>query len=116
MGPKPVRSTWDGSSSEVEDFLKRRANDPKSIEITECTPVYNTDDGWLVGAEHLRKMKICRWLGNDIVARHKWCKCMCLLLFRLDLPGCAFSFSVLNDEALGKIGLKRIRDHAQTGS
>lgn len=51
-GRVPIRSSWDSSYYEVESYLKKVANDPRSIKIEGCTMVYSTDSGWLVGCEY----------------------------------------------------------------
>lgn len=56
LGPKPVASAWDGSYPEVTDYLKAVANDPSSIKIESCTPVYEVKkEGWLVGCTYRGK-------------------------------------------------------------
>jgi hypothetical protein len=52
FGNPPVASAWDGSYLAVNRYLDRVANDPDSIEIDECTEVYKTDKGWLVGCNY----------------------------------------------------------------
>ena len=56
FGEQPRRSNWDGSYSEVERYLKRVARDPDSVEISNCTKVYQSDNGWLVA---------CEWRGKN---------------------------------------------------
>lgn len=46
MGKKPIRSSWDGSYTEVERYLKQTAHDPDSIKFENCSEPYVTDDGW----------------------------------------------------------------------
>lgn len=48
IGDKPVASAWDGSYREVETYLRGIANDPDSIEVSECSKAVETDEGWLV--------------------------------------------------------------------
>lgn len=36
-GPKPLQSGWDGSLPAVKDYLRESANDPDSIEVSDCT-------------------------------------------------------------------------------
>jgi len=55
MGEKPVKSAWDGTYYAVKNYLKRVANDPDSIDVEECTKVYTSDDGWLVGCNYRGK-------------------------------------------------------------
>jgi hypothetical protein len=52
IGPHPTPSAWDGTYFPVKQYLKKVANDPDSIEIDECTKVYHTDAGWLVGCNY----------------------------------------------------------------
>jgi hypothetical protein len=52
FGEPPKQSAWDGSYYEVERYLKKVANDPDSIDIDECTGVYQTEKGWLVGCDY----------------------------------------------------------------
>ena len=52
FGEPPTQSAWDGSYYPVERYLERVANDPESIDISGCTSVYQTDQGWLVGCDY----------------------------------------------------------------
>lgn len=52
FGAPPQASAWDGTYREVKNYLRRVANDPESIEIDECTGVYHSDEGWLVGCDY----------------------------------------------------------------
>lgn len=52
FGEPPKASGWDGSYLPVKQYLRRVANDPDSIEIDECTEVYHTKNGWLVGCNY----------------------------------------------------------------
>lgn len=52
FGKVPTQSAWDGSYIVVENYLKRAANDPDSIEVDGCTKVYHTENGWLVGCDY----------------------------------------------------------------
>lgn len=52
FGKPPTQSQWDGSYFPVNQYLKRIANDPDSIEIDGCTKVFYTDAGWLVGCDY----------------------------------------------------------------
>lgn len=52
FGERPTQSGWDGSYSPVKRYLERIANDPDSIDIDNCTEVYYTKDGWLVGCDY----------------------------------------------------------------
>lgn len=57
-GEKPIQSAWDGSYSVVERYLKRVMNDPSSLDIDSCTPVYKVKNiGWVVG---------CRYRGKNV--------------------------------------------------
>ena len=56
-GKKPVQSAWDGSYNVVERYLKQVMNDPSSLKIDSCTPVYKVKNtGWIVG---------CRYRGKN---------------------------------------------------
>lgn len=55
FGEPPTQSPWDGSYLDVTRYLKAVANDPDSIEIDSCTPVYYTTEGWLVGCNYRGK-------------------------------------------------------------
>lgn len=55
FGKAPTQSGWDGSYLPVKRYLESIANDPDSIDITACTEVYNTKDGWLVGCDYRGK-------------------------------------------------------------
>jgi hypothetical protein len=50
FGEKPEKML--GSYSEVRRYLRATANDPESIEIEQCTDVYTSDQGWLVGCDY----------------------------------------------------------------
>jgi len=55
FGPMPHRYS-SGVYDEVEQYLPHVMNDPGSLEGLECTKVYNTERGWLVG---------CNWRGRN---------------------------------------------------
>lgn len=55
FGNRPTASAWDGSYPAVERHLKNIANDPDSIDISGCTKVSYTDEGWLVGCDYRGK-------------------------------------------------------------
>src|ERR1051325_3644345 len=55
FGPMPHRYS-SGVYDEVEQYLPQVMNDPGSLEGLECTQVYNTERGWLVG---------CNWRGRN---------------------------------------------------
>jgi uncharacterized protein YgiM (DUF1202 family) len=50
FGEKPEKLL--GSYSEVRRYLRATANDPESIEVEQCTDVYTSDQGWLVGCDY----------------------------------------------------------------
>jgi hypothetical protein len=52
FGPPPEPSAWDGTYREIRDYLKIVMNDPTSLEMDDCTQVYSTKDGWLVGCDY----------------------------------------------------------------
>ncbi|MEI9937441.1 MAG: DUF4190 domain-containing protein [Pseudomonadota bacterium] len=67
-GPKPHMSPVDGGSIEAEEFVKRTANDPGSVDVERCTdPVLKTGACWMTkcdvrgknafGAEILNEME-----------------------------------------------------------
>ncbi len=56
FGKKPTQSAYDGSYYAVERYLEKVARDPDSVKITNCTGVYQSDYGWLVG---------CTWRGKN---------------------------------------------------
>ena len=44
----PVASAWDGTTYAVKNYLKENLNDPKSIEIVECSPIMELSNGlWM---------------------------------------------------------------------
>lgn len=55
FGPMPERSAWDGTYSEVKDYLRQVMNDPSSLDMDACTSVYHTPEGWLVGCDYRGK-------------------------------------------------------------
>ncbi|MEQ1856164.1 MAG: hypothetical protein ABL963_06835 [Longimicrobiales bacterium] len=52
LGEPPSRSALDGNYREVSEYLRGVANDPGSIDVAQCTDVYFTEDGWLVGCDY----------------------------------------------------------------
>jgi hypothetical protein len=52
FGPVPQASVWDGTYSEVKEYLPSVMNDPGSLEGLECTKVYHVERGWLVGCNY----------------------------------------------------------------
>ncbi len=47
-GPKPGRSAWDGEVPGIEQFVKKRAHDPDSIDVEDCTiPVLTQKHCWI---------------------------------------------------------------------
>ncbi len=54
-GNKPIQSGWDGSYSEVEQYLNRVMKDPSSLDIDQCTGVYKTGIGWAVHCSYRGK-------------------------------------------------------------
>lgn len=79
FGEKPTQSAWDGSYLAVNRYLKQIAHDPDSIDIINCTDVYFTDDGWLVGCDYRGKnafgatIKQSNWFTirhGDVVKKH----------------------------------------------
>jgi hypothetical protein len=52
FGPAPQASAWDGTYSEVKNYLQATMNDPSSLEGLECTQVYYVERGWLVGCNY----------------------------------------------------------------
>ena len=54
-GKPPVQSTWDGSYSAINKYLRNTMNDPDSLKMAGCTDVYQTDKGWLVGCDYRGK-------------------------------------------------------------
>jgi len=56
FGKKPIQSAYDGSYYAVERYLEKVARDPDSVKITNCTGIYKSDYGWLVG---------CTWRGKN---------------------------------------------------
>lgn len=52
FGERPTQSAWDGSYFAVDEYLRRVANDPDSIEISGCTEVNYHSEGWLVGCNY----------------------------------------------------------------
>jgi len=52
FGPAPQASAWDGSYSEVKDYLRQVMNDPESLRMDGCTKVYHVEHGWMVGCDY----------------------------------------------------------------
>ena len=52
FGKPPTVNPWNGSYYEVKRYLEIIANDPDSIDISGCTEVYHTKEGWLVGCDY----------------------------------------------------------------
>jgi len=55
FGPKPTRSSFDGSVEEVKAYLAKNLNDPNSVEYVEWYPVVMKDDGWRVIVKYRAK-------------------------------------------------------------
>ena len=55
FGPKPTRSSFDGSVEEVKEYLAKNLNDPNSVEYVEWYPVVMKDDGWRVIVKYRAK-------------------------------------------------------------
>ncbi len=49
FGPAPVQDGKDGSYSVVRRYLEAKMRDPNGLNIKECSKVFRTDKGWLVG-------------------------------------------------------------------
>lgn len=43
---EPMRSAWAGTYSEVDRYLKQRAANPDSVELTHCTQAVRREQGW----------------------------------------------------------------------
>lgn len=73
FGPAPLLNGWDNSYIEVKLYLKRVVADPDSIKIEGCTPVYKTNDGWLVGCTYRGKNAFGGLIqqSNWFTIRHK---------------------------------------------
>lgn len=55
-GKKPIQSGWDGSYSEVKNYLSYAMKDPDSLDIRECSSVYKIDNvGWAVHCSYRGK-------------------------------------------------------------
>ena len=63
--PSPVvqNSAWDGSVSQVVDYLQRNAKDPDSVKCSDWTKVVSNDDGFLVACTVRAKNS---YGGNDM--------------------------------------------------
>ena len=64
----------------MEKHLKRIANDPDSIEIDNCTEVYNMKSGWVVGCDYrgrngfggmVRKYNWFTIVHNTVIQQHE---------------------------------------------
>ncbi|MBX3399276.1 MAG: DUF4339 domain-containing protein [Gemmataceae bacterium] len=55
FGPKPTRSSYDGSVEEVKAYLAKSLNDPGSVEYVEWYPVVMKEDGWRVIVKYRAK-------------------------------------------------------------
>jgi hypothetical protein len=47
-GRAPIRSSWDGSNSRVERYLKQVLRDPNSLAMDNCSEPHASDDGWIM--------------------------------------------------------------------
>lgn len=48
-------SSWDGSVHQVTKWLKTHLKDPKSLDVTEWSPVVKTDTGFIVRVKYRAK-------------------------------------------------------------
>lgn len=55
FGKEPVRSSWDGSYTEITEYFRLYANDPDSIQIQNCTNARATKSGWKVKCDYRGK-------------------------------------------------------------
>jgi hypothetical protein len=51
FGPVPHQYS-SGTYDEVEEYLRQVMNDPESLKMDRCTPVYHVEAGWLVGCDY----------------------------------------------------------------
>jgi len=72
FGPVPQASAWDGSYSEVKDYLRQVMNDPESLRMDSCTGVYHVERGWLVGCDYGGRNKFGGMIrqSNWFIIRH----------------------------------------------
>ena len=52
FGPKPLRSSLDGSYVPVKSHLAKLSTTANSYKLMSCTNVYSTDNGWLVQCKY----------------------------------------------------------------